>query len=152
MTMTTTGVFTSRQLAEALGRLGRYMNEGQLRNQPNSVRRQLFRAKKALLKAKAFTFRYEVKDCGRTPPSWWPARAKRLFGDKDQLERLKQLQNAKWRVNWETGEHTFYKPTGPNRGTGGDVVYVAGNKHSEAGWEQGTGALPDVPMAPFDRE
>ena len=52
--------FTSRQLAEVLGRLGTRMNKGSLRNQPNPRRRQLFRAKKALLATKAFAFKYAV--------------------------------------------------------------------------------------------
>ena len=37
-------------------------------------------------------------------------------------------------------------------GAGAERNFVAGNLLSEAGWEQGTGALPDVPMAPFDQE
>ena len=29
-------------------------------------------------------------------------------------------------------------------------IYVDGYEDSEGGWQQGSGALPDVPMAPFD--
>jgi hypothetical protein len=35
-------------------------------------------------------------------------------------------------------------------GAGADDCYIDGYKLSEGGWQQGSGALPDVPMAPFD--
>jgi hypothetical protein len=35
-------------------------------------------------------------------------------------------------------------------GAGGYERYVDGYELSEGGWQQGSGALPDVPMAPFD--
>eukprot|EP01049_Picozoa_sp_SAG25_P025013 SAG25_NODE_11629_length_299_cov_2.040000_1_plen_67_part_00 len=35
-------------------------------------------------------------------------------------------------------------------GAGADECYIDGYKLSEGGWQQGSGTLPDVPMAPFD--